>query len=68
MNHRVPTWLAYVVSIISIFIGYIWASFFPLAPYTVFAGAVVSISTAYFVKRSSDAKRELDCKEKGDGL
>jgi hypothetical protein len=61
MNHKVPTWVAYIVSIVAIFVGYIWGSFFPLAPYTVFAGAVVSISTAYMVKRASDKRIDNEC-------
>ena len=67
MNHKVPTWAAYVISLIAIFVGYLWATFFPAAPYTVMAGSVVSLAGSYMWKRSADAKREQDCKEKADG-
>ena len=64
---KVQTGNVYIVAIISLLAGFIWSTFFPTAPYTVMAGAVVSISTALFVKRNADAKRESDCtKEKQD--
>ena len=70
---KVQTGNAYIVAIVSLLIGFAWSTFFPTAPYTVMAGAVVSISTALFVKRNADAKRENDCvngketKEKDNG-
>jgi hypothetical protein len=65
MNHRVPTWATYIVAIISIIAGYVWATLFPAAPYTVFAGSIVSVSTAYMVKRASDKKIDSAC---GNGV
>ena len=58
---KVQTGNVYIVAIISLLAGFVWSTFFPTAPYTVMAGAVVSISTALFVKRNADAKREADC-------
>ena len=41
--------LACVLSLLG---GYIWATFFPAAPYGVFAPSLVGIASAYWVKRT----------------
>jgi uncharacterized membrane protein YeaQ/YmgE (transglycosylase-associated protein family) len=40
-----------LISMVSLFSGLIFATFFPAAPYGVFAPAVVGLAGSYFAKR-----------------
>jgi len=41
-----------LVCVLSLLAGFVWATFFPAAPYGVFAPAVLGLATAYWTKRT----------------
>ena len=56
----VPSWSTYVLTLFSLVAGYIWGTFYPLAPFSIFAPAVVGLAGAYFAKRVVDKKYTMN--------
>jgi len=56
----VPSWSAYVLTLSALLGGYIWGTFYPLAPFSIFAPAVVGLAGAYFAKRVVDKKYTMN--------
>lgn len=55
-GRMVPTWGAFILTILAVFGGFIWASFYPASPYETMVWAVVTLAGAYFTKRVVDKK------------
>jgi positive regulator of sigma E activity len=55
-RRMVPSWVAYVSTLAVLFIGFIWATFKPAAPYSIMTQGVIALAGGYFVKRTFDKK------------
>jgi hypothetical protein len=60
--------LAFVMTLCSLFAGFIWKTFMPNAPYEMFATTIGAVFGGYITKRviAKQAKFNPDCKE-GNG-
>lgn len=55
-GRMVPSWTAYALSLAALFIGFIYASLCPAAPYEYLTWGIVGLAGAYFAKRVADKK------------
>jgi hypothetical protein len=45
------TWQAFILALVAVTGGLVWASFYPNAPYTIFAPTILGLFTGYGTKR-----------------
>lgn len=51
---------AFLISLGALIAGLVWVTFYPNAPYTIFAPSVVAIATGYGLKRLEQKKGKYE--------